>query len=263
MTVRAPDRGDQVKRRPQYRLVLIKLSHVTAPHHALLPQSAIKSLHVNHNDNKQPQYNSIGRSSMATPNIHSTAATEVFSTPELLEMILLETIVTRLHPTLYARAYVDEHRRRLVELLRYQRVSKAFNATINNTPSLRRALFFADTDYTPVAGVSGNATLNPLVHERRYRRGLSGGTIFVEWTLHPLGSKPALSVQQSVTKRRRRILKEHHEAQSLVRGGSWQKMMLTSSPLQIMVHQISSALHGARELGAGAKVADALEGFVV
>ncbi|KAK4893707.1 hypothetical protein LTR27_007954 [Elasticomyces elasticus] len=203
---------------------------------------------------------------MATPtSMYSYAASEVFGTPELLEMILLKTIVAHIDPTLYAYEYMDDHRRRLVQLLRYQRVSKTFNATINNTPSLRRALFFADADYTPMAGVSGNATLNPLIHERRYRRGLSGGTIFVEWLwdLNNPGSRPALSVQQSVTKRRRRILKEHHEAQSLVRGGSWQKMMLTSSPLQVMVHQISSALHGARELGAGAKVADVLGGFVV
>ncbi|KAK5735457.1 hypothetical protein LTR17_008155 [Elasticomyces elasticus] len=201
---------------------------------------------------------------MATlASMYSAAASEVFGTPELLEMILLKTIVTQIHPTLYARAYMDEHRRRLVQLLRYQRVSKTFNATINNTPSLRRALFFADTDYTPTAGVTGNPTLNPLIHERRYRRGSSGGTIFVEWLWdldHP-ESRPALWVQQSVSSRRRKMVKEQHQAQSLVRGGSWQKMLLTSSSLQVMVHQIGR-LRGARELGAGAKVASALGGFV-
>ncbi|KAK4922346.1 hypothetical protein LTR49_010377 [Elasticomyces elasticus] len=113
--------------------------------------------------------------------MYSIAASEVFGIPELLEMILLETIVTHLNPTRYSHAYMNEHRRVLVQLLRYQRVSNAFNATINNTPSLRRALFFADTDYSPMADVSGNATLNPLIHERRYRRGSSGGSIFVEW----------------------------------------------------------------------------------
>ncbi|KAK3638485.1 hypothetical protein LTR56_003231 [Elasticomyces elasticus] len=176
--------------------------------------------------------------------MYSIAASEVFGIPELLEMILLETIVTHLNPTRYSHAYMNEHRRVLVQLLRYQRVSNAFNATINNTPSLRRALFFADTDYSPMADVSGNATLNPLIHERRYRRGSSGGSIFVEWN-------------------RRKRLEEQHQAQSLVRGGTWQKMLLTSSPLQVIVHQISSRLRGVRRLGAGAKVAGALGGFAV
>ncbi|KAK5681721.1 hypothetical protein LTS10_006254 [Elasticomyces elasticus] len=202
---------------------------------------------------------------MATTDMHSTAATEVFGTPELLEMILLGTIVTKFDPTLYSHEYMNEHRRVLVQLLRYQRVSNAFNATINNTPSLRRALFFVDTDYTPMVDVSGNATLNPLIHERRYLRGSSGGSIFVEWLWdldHP-ESKPILSVRQSVSQNRRKRLEEQHQAQSLVRGGSWQKMLMTSSPLQVIVHQISSRLRGVRELGAGAKVAGALGGFAV
>ncbi|KAK4958459.1 hypothetical protein LTR10_004887 [Elasticomyces elasticus] len=199
---------------------------------------------------------------MAIPtNFHSTAASKVFNTPELLEIILLDTIVTQSDPTTSARAYMKEHCRSLVALLGCQRVSKTFNATINDTPSLRRALFFADSDYTPMAGVTGNATLNPLIHDRQYCKGLSGGTVIVEWDLSNPKATPNMLVRVQGAKGRR--TKRRCQGRCLVRGGSWQKMLLTSRPVQVMVHQVGGGLRGGRELSTGAKVAGALGNFVI
>ncbi|KAK5745933.1 hypothetical protein LTR17_001062 [Elasticomyces elasticus] len=166
----------------------------------------------------------------------TSAVTRVFATPELLELILLKTvrITTHYQPVRghATKCYQHEEQRirDLRALLVNQRFSRVFAAAIEQTPSLREALFFA--------------------HEKpdrkgRFRRPLVVNTLMPQCDYFSLSYKEHIRMWWGTNRDSGRVtlglrkfngqLPRAAAAKIAKRWdyGSWKKMVLISQPVEV------------------------------
>ncbi|KAK5696476.1 hypothetical protein LTR97_007778 [Elasticomyces elasticus] len=166
----------------------------------------------------------------------TSAVTRVFATPELLELILLKTLyITTHYQSVRGHAIEcyqhDEQRiRDLRALLVNQRVSKVFAAAVEQTPSLREALFF---------------THEKPDHRGRFRRPTVVNTLMPQCDYYSLSYKEHIRVWWGTNRDSGRVtlglrmfngqLPRAATAKIAKRWdyGSWKKMVLISQPVEV------------------------------
>ncbi|KAK5701544.1 hypothetical protein LTR97_004359 [Elasticomyces elasticus] len=193
---------------------------------------------------------------MSTPmdvptDMHSVAATKVFGTPELLEMVLLQIVTPQDRYGAHFGERMRAQRARMIDLLACQRVNKTFRSTIKDSPLLQRSLFCA-------AHTSGNVPrtiFNPLIHKQSYQARV-GHCTSVWWDDKVTGI-PGLVIWQ--------IAEWSHEARErnpLFRNNEWQRYLLTTVPQEVKIFQVGvGRAIKERKLDAGATLGDAVDGF--
>ncbi|RMY68484.1 hypothetical protein D0864_11336 [Hortaea werneckii] len=143
----------------------------------------------------------------------SPAAEQFFSTPELLELMLLELPMQ--------------------DLLLAERVCLRFKATIDGSIKIRRALFF---EPEPVAkdGMEVASRVNPLLTEESQlhrRRFLISGTTPL---CRQLGRKLPISIMVKIVDEGVGIEREHIDCflkdATYFSNGSWRRMLVAQSP---------------------------------
>ncbi|KAK5121711.1 hypothetical protein LTR85_004586 [Meristemomyces frigidus] len=112
--------------------------------------------------------------------------TAVFETAELLEMILLDFNPLTMRFSCYTTSVDLERAAGMRQLLRCQRVSKGFKATIDSSPNLQMALFLKPAPLSKmdagfnIGKYAGEGMHNPLLRKRIVAADFLGGYVKVE-----------------------------------------------------------------------------------
>ncbi|KAK3638484.1 hypothetical protein LTR56_003230 [Elasticomyces elasticus] len=193
---------------------------------------------------------------MSTPmnvptDMHSVAATKVFGTPELLEMVLLQIVTPQDRYGAHFGERMRAQRARMIDLLACQRVNKTFRSTIKDSPLLQRSLFCA-------AQTSGNVprtALNPLIHKQSFQT-KEGHCMSVWWDDKVTGI-PGLVIWQIAE-----WSLEARERRPLFRNGKWQRCLLTTVPQEVKVFHVGAGRTiKEHRLGVGATFGDAVNDY--
>ncbi|KAK3638626.1 hypothetical protein LTR56_012932 [Elasticomyces elasticus] len=181
--------------------------------------------------------------------MHPTAATRVFDTAELLEMILLQIVATPDQPTERFAKTMQMRRARLADLLTCQHVNKTFNSMIRDSRLLQHALF----RQTPHTTGKLPEALNPLIHDQVYKTE-EGVCMSLWWQDNAARIPPSLIMSQPMN--------EYQPRKALVKGGRWQELLLTLMPEKVLVIRIDRrGLRAWCDTDPGATLADAVEGY--
>ncbi|KAK3637549.1 hypothetical protein LTR56_013552 [Elasticomyces elasticus] len=165
-----------------------------------------------------------------------SAVTRVFATPELLELILLKTLYNTSHyhsvRGLAADCYVhdDQRIRDLWALLVNQRVSKAFAAVIEQTPSLREALFFTHEKPDRRGGSRRPLVVNTLMPQCDYFSLSFKKHIRLWWGTNRDSGRVTLGLRKfngQLPRAAAAMIAKRWDY------GSWKKMVLISQPVKV------------------------------
>ncbi|KAK4954184.1 hypothetical protein LTR10_007612 [Elasticomyces elasticus] len=166
----------------------------------------------------------------------ASAVTRVFATPELLESILLKTLYNTKHyfPVrgLAADGYVHDKQRirDLRALLVNQRVSKTFASVIEQTPSLREALFFTHEKPDRKGRFRRPLVVNTLMPQCDYFSLSYKEHIRLWWGTNRDSGRATLGLRKFNGRLPRAAAAKIAQRWDY---GSWKKMVLISQPVNV------------------------------
>ncbi|KAK3640820.1 hypothetical protein LTR56_011697 [Elasticomyces elasticus] len=166
----------------------------------------------------------------------TSAVTRVFATPELLELILLKTVYNTTHyqpvrgHAMKCYQHEEQRIRDLRALLVNQRVSRVFAAAIEQTPSLREALFFTHEKPDRTGRFRRPLVVNTLMPQCDYFSISYKEHIRVWWGTNRDSGRVTLGLRKFNGQLPRAAAAKIAKQWDY---GSWKKMVLISHPVTV------------------------------